>query len=358
MQSMLPLLLVPLIVGGAAYLLLKMTFTWKEFVLMELICLLVLVSGFFIARYSALRATEIWNGHITRKTEDTISCCHCRTVCDSRNKKGDCTSSHEVCSHISDSEWNLHVSTGDTIMVETCDGWGSPPSAWERAKIGEFAAVEHAYQNYLKADPDTLLTHGADERLVKRIPSFPEVRDVYRISKVVTDGVAAPKTWQQELERLNDELGGRKQIDVVFLLTKHKDPDAYASAVETAWLFGPKNALTVVLGTDGTKITWARFVTLSRVELMKVETRDALEGLELSDPQIFSILRDQITRHWKRTAMAEFEYLASHASPSPLGTFLLFLLAICLSGGLVAYFHRNDAFGDERYSTLRWNRFR
>jgi hypothetical protein len=194
--------------------------------------------------------------------------------------------------------------------------------------------------------------------LVRRIPSFPEVHDTYRVSKVVTDGVTAPKTWQQELERLNDELGGRKQIDVVFLLTKHKDPDAYASAVETAWLFGPKNALTVVLGTDGTKITWARLVTLSRVELMKVETRDALEGLELNDPQIFSILRDQIARHWKRTSMAEFEYLASHASPSPLGTTLLFLIAICLSGGLVAYFHRNDVFGDEKYNSPSWNRFR
>jgi hypothetical protein len=349
MMSLFPLLLVPLLVGGVAFATLKLTFSWKEFLLMEAVCVVVLVSGFFIARHSAMQATEHLNGHLTKKTEDSISCCHCRSVCDSTDKKGNCERSHEECSHSSDSEWNLHVSTGDTITVETCDGWGSPPVAWKNAAVGEFAVVEHSYTNYLKADPGTLLAHGADEHLLQKIPSFPEVHDLYRVSKVVTDGVKAPASWQPALEKLNDELGARKQIDIVFLLTKHRDPNAYASAVEAAWLYGPKNALTVVIGTDGTSITWARVVTLSRVELMKVELRDDLEGLALDDPKIFEVVKDQVVRHWARTAMSEFEYLAAHASPSTLGITLLYFLAFLLSGGLVMFMHGKDVFGDERW---------
>lgn len=353
MMSMLPILLVPLIVGGGAYVMLKLTFTLKEFFLMEGISVSVLVIGFFIARHSAMSATENWNGHLTKKTEDSVGCCHCHSVCDSRDKQGSCTSSHTECSHSHDSEWNLHVSTGDVVTVEGCDGWHSAPDAWKAAVVGEFASIPHDYTNYLKADPETVLLHGADEHLVKRIPKFPEVHDFYRVPKVILDGATAPKHWQATLEKLNDDLGGAKQIDVVFLLTKHKDPNAYASAVETAWAFGPKNALTVVLGTDGEKIEWARLVTLSRVEQMKVETRDALEGLALTDPAIFTILREQIKMHWKRTAMAEFEYLASHASPSTLGTTLLYILALALSIGLVMWMHHKDIFGDEGFSLGR-----
>lgn len=353
MIHLLGLLLVPLLVGGAAFYVLRATITWKEFVAQEVVSVLLLVGGFQLAKWGALQSTEHWNGHITEKTEDSIGCCHCTTVCDSRDKQGNCTSSHTECDHVFDSEWNLHVSTGDVVTVETCDGWGSAPDEWTRAKVGEFAAVSHGYTNYLKADPDTLLRHGADEKMVGKIPSFPEIHDLYRVKKVVADGATAPRSWQGDLEKLNDEIGGKKQIDVTFLLTKQADADRYASAVEHAWLYGPKNALIVVMGTDGSEITWARVVTVSRVEELKIELRDGLPGRPLDDPKIVPFVRENVERLWHRTAMAEFEYLASHASPTTGGLVLLYILSLVLSVGLTVLAHREDVFGDEGWLNRR-----
>jgi hypothetical protein len=357
MFDLVPLLLIPLAVGGGFFFVLKTTISWKEFLLQAGVCMGVLAMGFGIARCSALSSTEHLNGHIVKKTEDRTSCCHCRTICDSRDKKGNCTSSHEVCDHSSDSSWVLHVSTGHSITVENCDGSHSAPKRWKQAVIGEFAAVEHSYTNYLKADEDTLLRHGADEKLVARIPELPEIYDLHRVKKVVLDGATAPTFWQTELEKINDDFGARRQIDIIFLLTKSTDTERYTDAVETAWLYGPKNALIVVIGTDGSTITWARVVTMSRVEALKVELREGLTGLSLEDPTIFTVLREQVTRHWQRTAMEEFEYLGSHASPTTGWMVFLYILALALSVGLSMLMHREDVFGDEGFLN-RFNKHR
>lgn len=356
MLDLMPLLLIPLAVGGGFFLVLKTTFTWKEFLLQVGICFVIIFIGFFLARCDAMSSVEHLNGHVTGKSEDRTSCCHCHTVCDSRDKKGNCTASHQVCSHSWDSEWNVQTSLDHTITIENCDGSHRPPKRWDEVKIGEFAAVEHSYTNYLKADEDTLIRHGADETLVARIPKFPEVYDLYRVSKVVEDGTRAPKFWQIELENINDEFGATRQIDVTFLLTSHDNADRYSDAVEKAWLYGPKNGLIVVIGTDGTTITWARVVTLSRVEELKVDIREDLQGLALTDPRIFTILRAHILQHWKRTSMEEFEYLASHASPTTGWMVFLYILALALSIGLAMFMHHEDVFGDEGWVNRRHRR--
>lgn len=357
MLHLFPLLLIPFAVLGGAFYVLRQTITWKEFVALEVLMIVLLVGGFFWARWGSMRSVEHWNGHITEKIEDSISCCHCHRVCDSKDKNGNCTSDHEVCSHSSDTEWALAISTGDRVVIETCDGGFSAPSAWKAAKVGEFAAVEHSYTNYLKADPDALILHGADAHLLKAVPEFPEIHDFYRVSKVVTDGASAPAMWQQELEKLNDELGSSKQIDVTFLLTKNPNANDYAAAVESAWMYGPKNALIVVIGTDGETISWARVVTLSRVEELKIEIREGLKGLSLKDPTIFKVIREHIQKLWHRTAMAEWEYLASHASPSTGALVFLYIFGIALSIGFTALAHHKDLFGDEGFLN-RYSRFR
>lgn len=349
MGHLLLLLLIPLIIGGAGFLVFRQTITWREFGAQEGICTVLLMLGYFLARCSAMHDTEILNGHITDKVEDTTSCCHCTSVCDSRDKDGTCTRSHTECDHSRDWEWYLETSTGHTIMVETCSGWRSPPRRWTNAQVGEFAAVENGYQNYLLADPDTLLRHGANQALVEKIPPFPrEVYDLHRIHKVVTDGPRPPATWQPQLEKLNDDLGASKQIDVVILLTKNQHADEYALAVETAWVYGPKNALTVVIGTDGETVSWARVVTLSRVEDLKIELRDELQGMQLTDPELIPTIRKHIEKQWHRVSMSEFEYLASHAKPHTGWLVFLYILAFASSITITYLAHHEDFFG-ERY---------
>ena len=104
---LLGLLALPFVVGACAYLLTKTTITLKEYALMTVLSALVGFGGYQIAKYGAMQDVEHWNGHITNKRHDSRSCCHCSDVCDSHDEDGNCTSSHEECSHFRDYYWLL-----------------------------------------------------------------------------------------------------------------------------------------------------------------------------------------------------------------------------------------------------------
>jgi len=352
MMSLIGLLLVPIVIGGAAFFFLRATISWKEFLVQMAASVLLIVGTWALARWGAMQSTEHWNGRITAKDNGTQGCCHCRTVCDSTDKDGNCTSSHIECDHIMDYWWSADVSTGD-VLNDGCNGGPADPEWWTKAYIGEPASVPHTYTNYLKADRESIITHDVPESEIGSVPDFPEVHSWYKVSKVITHaGARAPRHWQSELLDLNADLGNKRQVDVIVLLTKRKDPE-FAFAVEAAWLYGPKNSLNVVMGTDGQKITWARVVTISEVENLSISLRDGLQGMALNDPTVIPFIRAEVDKKFHRTPMEKYEYLASAASPEGWWLFWLYVLAIGISGGLTWYMHREDVFGDEGWQRMR-----
>lgn len=348
---LLGLLALPFVVGACAYLLTKTTITLKEYALMTVLSALVGFGGYQIAKYGAMQDVEHWNGHITNKRHDSRSCCHCSDVCDSHDEDGNCTSSHEECSHFRDYYWLLDVSTGDELG-DSCTHQSTAPGWYTKAYKGEPAAVARHYTNYLKADPESLMTPEA-EKYLDQVPPFPEVYGLYHVQRVLSKGVNVPPNWQKDLDEMNKVLGPQYQVDVLLLVTKNKDP-MFAKSVEAKWLYGPKNAVTVVIGApDGKTIDWARVVTLSEVEKLKIEIRDELPGKALDDPKILPFLQHEIKTAYSRTPMAEYEYLATAAKPTTGWTVALYLLNLCLIIGLAVWMHQKDVFGDER-----WQRFR
>jgi len=362
MLALLGLLIIPLLVGGAMFLIFKATITWKEFLLMEAAAIGILVGGFFLARWGALQDVEHWNGRITAKNHGTMKCCHCREECDtckdSEGKSYSCRC-REVCDHFHDYYWSLSVSTGDRVMVRDCEPSSRRvPAAWTNAYKGEPASVAHRYTNYLLADPDSLMHEGAHEEFLNQVPRFPRVHGFYKVNKVVQHGVKVPAAWEKALRELNADLGGSKQIDVTLVVTKVADP-AFAEAVEVKWMYGPKNAVIIVAGApDGQKFNWVRAVSLSRVERLKIELRDKLAGWELAKAdEGVTLIRKLISAHYERTPMAEWEYLASSAKPKTWMIVLLYILALVGTGILGVVMHHNDVFGDERTARWRGRRF-
>jgi hypothetical protein len=354
---LLGLLLVPILVSAGFFLICKGTVTWKEFLLQIGVCLLVIVGGYFLAKWGALRDTEHLNGRITAKAEGTQHCCHCHDVCDSRDKKGNCTSSHEVCSHFHDYWWALKTTVGE-ISIENCSGSSSEPRDWANARVGEPATVDHGYTNYLKADPNSLLVHSAMNQYGVRVPRFPEVYGHYKVNPVIGVGVPVPEGWQEAVREVNADLGALKQVDVTVILTSIQDP-TFAQAIESKWLYGPKNSLNIIIGADGDKASWVRVVTFSRVEALKVRLRDDIQGKALAGLDIPNTIHTLIRDQFKRTPMAEFEYLARSATPSTPWLVALYILGLALSIGLGVYMHKNDVFGDESDSGTRsWTKKR
>ena len=315
MWGLLPLLLVPLVIMGGFWVSNRGTFTVMEFFLLEGIMVLLILGGFQAARYGAVHDTELWNGHITKKYEGTEGCCHCRSVCDSTDKDGKCTSSHTECDHVWDSWWSLDVSTGDTIH-EGCSGSWSDPTWWTNAYVDEPASVPHGYTNYLLADPESVLLQHADmDGYTGKAPVYPKVYGRYKVTRILPGGTNAPTDeWDTALDEMNDRLGNAKQVNIIVVATRNLSP-SYADMIEVEWLYGKKNDVIFVLGApDGDTIEWAKVVTISNVEMLKLTARDEMPGMKLSDVEgTAGYIEGLVESRFERTPMAEYEYLWASA---------------------------------------------
>lgn len=336
---MIGLLLVPLFVGGIAFYFFR-EITWKEFLLQIAVTVVAMVGGYQLAKWGSMQDIEYLNGHITEKLKGTEGCCHCREVCVSTDKNGSCTSYVTECDHILDYWWALDTSVG-TIGIESCSPSSADPKEWVRAKVGEPATVESMYTNYLLADKDSIVRHDVLNKYGARVPKYPGVFSFYKRRPVVTDGVPVPKGWQEFFAKTNDSLGSKKQLDLVVVLTKAKDP-TFAQAVESKWLYGPKNSFTVVLGVEGNTVAWARGVSLSEVSDLKIRVRDELQGVPLVDAP--ARVRELVEKDFHRTPMSKFEYLSKSATPGKVWMIFLYVLAVLLSVGVSVLMHRKEIF--------------
>jgi len=353
MLSLLGILLVPVVVGLVAFFLSKRAnskwekITAREFILMEVIAAAVATAGFFYVRYKALEEPEYWNGAIILKSHGAEGCCHCTEVCstctDSKGESYDCNC-HDVCDHAQDYWWGLSLFTGDRIMIKHCESNpAAVPAAWANAKMLEPASAAHKYRNYLKADPDSLLHRSAPEAYRREIPPFPHLYGYYKVDKVVAHGLKVPPQWNEGVKKINADISDLKQVDLVMVFTWRSDP-AWADALKAEWLYGPKNALIVVAGVpDGETLSWVRVVTISRVPDLEVSLREGLTGRRLSDYKpALAFLRREVEGRFQRTPMAEYEYLASAASPPWSWLIGLYVVTAALTSALAFVFHKKD----------------
>ena len=336
---LLPLLAVPVLVGVVAYFSESAQGPWrratlKELAILEGVMLLLLAGGWTLARWDAIRDTELWNGRITDKISGTQGCCHCEDICLVEDDEGNCTLSHEVCEHNQDYWWSLEISTGDSVSAESCSGSNIPPAAWRRARIGEPAVVRHRYNNYLLADPDSVLLEQHRAAPSAEVPAYPHAHSLYRARRALGVGPELSDAWNTALDELNADLGADKQVNVILVVTHRADP-AYADAVARDWLFGKKNDAILVVGApEGSTIAWARAVALGNPVTLDVMAQELLPGHDLADvPTTSAVIRRLVAEHFERKPMAEYAYLWASARPGPYNTVALYVFAVLGSLG-------------------------
>jgi hypothetical protein len=357
------MLLLPLGIITAAKIAWPDKVTVKEFLACIGVVLMLMCVGYFVGRSSRTSDTEIWSGRIRSKTRETEPCSHsyeCFCTTDSKGRTT-CRTCYE---HAYDVAWVART-TNDELAYR--DGsnppYSLPPSRWRHIRVGEPTAIEHSYTNYIRGNPDSVLrTRGFGERYRTSIPSYPEVVDHYRANRFLTSGVTVPdaaeyRTW---LDGLNADLGRRRQVNIIVLVTQHSNPE-YADGVRELWLGGKKNDVIVVVGApDFPRIEWARVITWSRSEELKVNIRDRVMAMREFEPRgFFWILRDEVGHHFIRRPMHDFEYLAATITPPTWVIVLLTMLGILSACGLAWHAVHNDWFDEERLaSVLRRSRYR
>jgi len=363
------LLGIPLVLAVLGFILLK-GITWKEFVLQMAAQLLVAGCSAAAIYTSNTTDTEIWNGVVTSKERDRVSCshsyeCHCRTVteCYGSGKNRHCSPRRrcQTCyEHSNDWNWNVQTSLNETITITRVDRQGvHPPPRWSEVRRGEPTASEHSYTNYIKAAPDTLFRHqGLREKFKGLIPTYPEeVHDYYRLRRLVLVNGATvqdPEAWNDALSVVNGKIGHRKQANAVLVLAKGVPAD-YFYALEEAWIGGKKNDVILVVGVDAQlKPRWALVMAWTLNELFKIKLRDDIMALPvLTKDNVVGALETNVSRYYKRKPMADFDYLQASITPTTTQWLLSLMFGLLVAGALAYFCHRNDIFNEDWRKTGR-----
>ena len=333
--------------------LVKRTFPILVIASISVIFIFISALAFFTGKAGKTIDVEIWNGQVTGKERERVSCshsysCNCRTVYSGSGKD---RTSHEECDtcyeHSNDYDWNVMTNVGD-LKIDRVDRQGkTEPERWTKVTVGEPASQAHFFTNYIKAAPDSIF-HFSDELIAEKfngkIPDYPkEVYDYYRFNHVLTVGVPVPDLdkWNNDVANILKKLGPSKQANVIILFVNTNDPN-YEYALRSKWLGGKKNDIVVILGvTQYPAIDWARVMTWSDKEIFKVVLRDRLTEIkEVNRQEVLTAVDEVTTRSFKRKEMKDFEYLADEIDP-PMWVIILAIGVIVLLG---AYFSTSYQF--------------
>ena len=369
MLTFLTILIIPILVAAGCFIFLK-GITWKEFAIQVVAAMVVAGVSLAIIYYSDTTDKETWNGWVTGKEKVWTSCehsysCHCHESCSGSGKNRSCSEHCDTCyEHFNDWNWVVYTSNKETIRIHRIDRQGSyEPPRWARVVIHEPTAVTHNYTSYIKASPDTLFRHqGVTGKYATRVPRYPiETYDYYRINRLVGQGLspADPEAWNEGLSKINADLGSKKQVNMIVVLTT--EPDDWYYALEEAWLGGKKNDAILVIGVDaGTgKPKWAQVMCWTTAKIFEIKLRDDVMALPTITPEAtLKVMRDDVQAYYKRKPMKDFEYLASSVSPSPSEYMISTLIEVVIALGLGLVFHLYDPFGYAKGTTKYSKSFR
>ena len=322
--------------------------TWKEFAIGLLIISIVVapltaVIGWNVAKSNKLSFQEYWNGWELAANQSRQSCTRdgtcryeyecdpyeevrTRTVTDSKGNSRVETYTvtlYHQCPYATE-EWSFSINTtlgvydiGTTIpSYESRWRAGADiprnipegiPALWkaaeERLSQNRPGPVtkKMKYNNWILASDSSILKSYSDRiatfRKAKLLPDVQSgIRDHYYADKVHFVGAKADPKWSTQLMYLNAALGTQLQGDLHMVITNNRrisqSPDGYITALKAYWSnperFGDdtisKNAIIVVIGQEGEKISWARAVTGMPLgnELMLQTIESELKGVDLS----------------------------------------------------------------------------
>ena len=296
---------------------------------------------------------EIISGRIVSKDNAHVSCrhsyqCHCRTVCSGSGKSRSC---HRVCQtcyeHSYDVDWFADTNINRRIYINKVDRQGlMKPDRWENIQINEPASFTHSYQNYIKADPDSLFQHHMEEDEIKKYPSYPgKVYDYYRINRGVGFSL------EKEIAEINADIG--PSVGASLIIVKAEANRSYAKLLQRAWSGAKKNDIVLVLGIEGSNtIVWAEVVGISYPDF-KVKLRNVVNDYGTLDQELLSRVKSSILKDFKRRPMSEFEYLKESYKPTVGEWAFSLIVSLMLSVGLGIFFHKNEVYGNNRRYKFR-----
>lgn len=247
----------------------------------------------------------------------------------------------------------IKTSNGERIEIDRVDRQGLvTPGPWNSARMGEPTSVAHAFDNYVKAAPDTLFRHqGLAEKYKNDLPNYPQnIYGYYALDRFVTVGFVTADSWMWNaaLSEVNADMGQARQANIIVVVVDNK-PDEWYYALEEKWIGGKKNDIILVVSVDGDmKPQWANVMCWTTNELFKVKLRDdVMNDPILTRESVVADLRTNVDKYFVRKPMADFKYLTSSITPSTTEWIITLVLSLLVAGCLAYFFEVNDVFGEK-----------
>lgn len=356
------LLFVPLLVAISVRFLWKHEITFLEVGATFLASSFIMCGLWYASTTSQTADVEILNGTVLRKSKEKVSCdhsysCNCRTVTSGSGKNKTTSTVCDTCyEHDYDYDWTVQTSVG-SIKIARSDRQGViEPKRWTQVQIGEFAAVEHRYTNYIQAVPDNIFYDTWSlANPNHKVPLYPRIFDYYRVNHVINVNSNMP---QQDLEQLNNKLGqllGKigplKQVNINVVFTSY-DTTTYTYSLEKFWNGGKKNDVTIIIGTlKWPIIDWVDVISWvhnAGNDKLKVKLQDDILDLKTYNADKFiEVTERDITTLFVRPKTADYEYLSSSIEP-PTWAIILTIIMSIISGLGIGYYFSNNEYRDRR----------
>jgi hypothetical protein len=162
--------------------------------------------------------------------------------------------------------------------------------------------------------------------------------------------------WNSDLMELNADLGSKKQVNILTVVTKNQ-PEEYYYALEQEWIGGKKNDVVLVISVDDSnQILWTNTMAWTDNKIFQVALRDSVMATKiLNREQIMGVLRTNVETNFVRKPMKDFEYLSRTIKPTKGEWIFAMILGLLLSVGLSVFLELNDVFEEETRG--RYGRF-
>lgn len=310
--------------------------------------------------YSSLYDTEILNGFVSKKYQDTIVCSEyssCKnyhykteyyyTTVDGKLKRK--SRKVKVFDYPTEYNWEVETSIGNNFEIDRVDRRGTQePPAFTAIRIGEYAAGTNIYVNPLLMSGVSLFNTETNkgkfsEEELKKIPDYPSIKNTYKFDPFVNTTSFNTSEYRKIVNDVMTGMGASKQVNIVYVLYNPEEAGPkYSDKVLNKWNGGKKNDVIVFFGVNKSGII-QEFKSFSYAggmgnELLHSSLLMKFSGSEPFNKMAVIEVLDSVSKEFKRLPSSEFKYMISDVRPSPFLS-LLIVAFVCMAG---VFFIRND----------------
>lgn len=362
--------LIPFAIAALAKISGRFSITGIEVIAQGLLGLMIVGLASLIAHSASLSDIEVISGQVTSKERVRFSCPRdtmnpCRNsyscnetkyrtvIVDGKPKQESYTEYHTCYVYPWEQDWHVKSNVGDFVLDRADRRGVIEPVRYTNTNIGDAVARHGRFTNWLKRAHMSLYrgSEYSTEGYENILPEYPtRIYDEYHIDRVLNVGTSIEpnrlREWNKSLQDILGELGPRKKLNTVIVMTKADE--GFASALQSHWKGFKQNDAVIVLGTEKGIVKWVDIRSWSREEIFDVKSEaflNTLIGKPINDiepsefMQTYKVIAD---KNFVRRPMEDFEYLKFDVRPSVGAIIGLIIISILCSIGLTILFDRVD----------------